>query len=336
MKAVVRDSYGPPEILRLEDVDTPAAEGDRAVVRVHAASVNAADVDYLTGSPWITRFASGFGAPKNRVPGLDVAGRVEAVGPEVTGLRPGDAVWADLTDHGNGAFAEYVCAPASVFAPMPGNGVTFAEASTVPQSALLALHGLNGKGHHIAPGEKVLVNGGGGCVGPFAIQLAKARGAEVTAVDRGEKLDLMRSAGADRVIDYTREDYTEDHERYGLIVDVAAFRPIRHNLRCLTRTGVYMVVGGKTVRVIQSTLAGPWLSLTGRKKKMGTPPWKPNDRTGLATMKELLEAGTVRPLIDRRYTLEQVPEALRHQADGHTRGKLVIDIFDADGTAASA
>jgi len=335
MKALVRDGYGPPEILELREVETPVPKDDEALVRVHAASVNAADIDYLTGSPWITRLASGFGTPKNRIPGLDVAGRVERVGEAVTGLTPGDAVWADLTDHGNGAFAEYVCAPARVFAPMPGGGVTFAQASTVPQSALLALQGLSGKGHRIRPGEKVLVNGGGGCVGPFAIQVAKARGAEVTAVDKGEKLDLMRSVGADHVVDFTREDYTERGERWSLIVDVAAFRPIRDNVRCLTTDGAYIVVGGKTVRFVQALFVGPWLSLTGRRKKMGMPPWKPNDRGGLDAMTELLETGSVKPVIDRRFTLEQVPEALREQMDGRTRGKLVIAVHDAEGTAGS-
>jgi NADPH:quinone reductase-like Zn-dependent oxidoreductase len=254
---------------------------------------------------------------------LDVAGRVEAVGANVTRLRTGDEVWADLFGLGHGAFAEYVCAPEGGFTVIPA-GTTFEEAATVPHSAILALQGIRGKGQ-IRPGQKVLINGGGGCVGPFAIQIAKSFGAEVTAVDHTDKLDMMVVVGADHVIDYTREDFTRNGRRYDLILDIAAQRSVLHYRRSLAPRGRYVQVARSLVGFFQAMLVGALVSMMGN-KRMGIFMWEPNKRQDLEFLGGLLEAGRLVPLIDRRYELDGVPDALRHVDGGHARGKVVITV----------
>lgn len=214
MKAIVRDKYGSPDVLEQREIDKPVPGDDRVLVKVHASSLNMADLDYLRGRPVITRVGTGLREPRTRGVGLDMAGRVEAIGQNVTKFQPGDAVWADLFAFGHDAFSEYVCAPEKAFALKPA-GLTFEQAATVPHSAVLALQGLRGK-RQIQSGQKVLVNGAGGCVGPFAVQIAKSFGAEVTGVDHTGKLDMMRSIGADHVVDYTQEDFTKNGRRYDL------------------------------------------------------------------------------------------------------------------------
>ncbi len=324
MKAIVRYRYGSPNVLELREIDKPVVKDESVLVRVHAASLNSGDLDYLHGRPLIARVGTGLRTPWNRRLGVDVAGQVEAVGKGVTHLRPGDEVFGDLTQHGFGAFAEYVCAPATAFAPKPAR-MTFEEAATVPQSAVLALQGLRGK-RQIQPGHKVLINGAGGNVGPFAVQIAKSFGAEVTGVDRTSKLDMLRSIGADHVIDYTREDFTQSGQRYDRILDLVARRSIFDCRRALNPQGVYVLQGGSTGPLFQAAVLGPLISMTGSKKMGVMWWWRPFQQEDVAFVKELIEAGRVAPVIDRRYPLTEVPEALRYLEEGHARGKIVITV----------
>jgi NADPH:quinone reductase-like Zn-dependent oxidoreductase len=323
VKAIVREEYGSTELLELREIDKPVPRDDEVVVKVHAASVNTADLDFLRGKPRITRVVSGLRRPRSGRIGLDVAGRVESVGREVTTLGVGDDVWADLFDFGQGAFAEYVSGPERAFTEMP-SGVTFEQAAAVPHSGVLALQGLLGKGE-IKPGEKVLINGAGGCVGPFAIQLAKSFGAEVTGVDHGGKLDLMRSAGADHVIDYTSEDFTTNGRRYDLILDIVDQHSVLHYRRSLVPGGRYVLIARTLSGFVQAFLVGAGVTMTGS-KRMGIFMWKANNRADLDLIKALLENGKVTPLVDRRFGLSEVPEALRYVEGGHARGKVVITV----------
>lgn len=325
VKAIVRSAYGSPDILRLEEVPTPVPADGEVLVRIRAASVNRADVDYLTGTPAITRAVMGLRRPKILRMGLDAAGEVEAVGSGVTRLKPGDRVYADLTGHGHGAFAELACAPEQAWHPIPA-GISFEQASTVPQSAILALDGLGGR-NGVRPGDKVLINGASGCVGPFAVQMAKAAGADVTGVSRTSKLDFVRSLGADHVIDYTREDYTRSGQRYDRILDAAGNRSVVAVRRALTPNGIYQSFGGpSTARVLQTLVVG-WLISRSGSRKMGLMiAWKPNDPEEMGILGEMLEAGTLVPVIDRRYPLSETPDAIRYLADGKAQGKLIITI----------
>jgi NADPH:quinone reductase-like Zn-dependent oxidoreductase len=321
MKAIVRDRYGSPDVLELEEIDKPEVKDDQVLVRVRAAGVNMADVDYLRGQPYIARLGTGLPKPKSTVLGLDVAGRVEAVGGNVTQFQPGDEVFGDLTEFGFGAFAEYACASEDAFARKPP-GLTFEEAAAVPQSAVMALQGLGGMGR-IKPGDKVLINGAGGGVGPFAVQMAKSFGADVTGVDGAGKLDMVSSIGADHVVDYRREDYTTGGPRYDWILDVAGNRSIFACRRALKPKGRYVVIPGSVARLVEAIFVGPLISITGS-RKMGMLMWKPFKKGDVAVLKQLIDAGEVAPVIDRTYPLSDVADALRYQEQGHARGKLVI------------
>jgi NADPH:quinone reductase-like Zn-dependent oxidoreductase len=323
VRAIIRSGYGSPDILRLEDVPTPQPTDGQVLVRIRAASVNRADLDYLTGKPAITRLAIGVRRPKIERVGLDAAGEVEAIGPGVTRFKPGDRVYADLTQHGHGAFAEYACAPEQAWHSIPV-GLDFEAASTVPQSAVLALEGLGGR-HGVKPGDRVLINGASGCTGPFAVQMAKAAGAEVTGVCRTSKVDFVRSLGADLVVDYTREDYTRSGQRYDRILDAAGNHSVFAVRRALAPSGIFRSFGGtSTVRILVTMIGGPLLSM-GRKRSMGIMlAWKPNDPAEMAVLGEMLEAGTLAPVIDRRFPLVEVADALRYVAAGSAQGKVVI------------
>jgi NADPH:quinone reductase-like Zn-dependent oxidoreductase len=323
LKAIVREEYGSPDVLELKEIEKPVPGDDEVLVKVHAASVNTADLDYLRGRPAAARVASGIGRPRNYRMGLDVAGRVEAVGRDVTTLKVGEDVWADLFDFGQGTFAEYVCAPQVAFTRMP-SGVTFEQAATVPHSGVLALQGLLGFGD-ISPGDTVLINGAGGCVGPFAIQLAKSFGADVTAVDHGGKFDLMRSAGADHLIDYTREDFTANGRSYDLILDIVDEHSVLHYRHSLAPGGRYVLVARRLTGFAQAFLLGAGVSMTSN-RRMGTFMWRANRSADLDLIKALLESGKVTPIIDRQFQLSEVPEALRYQEEGHARGKVVITV----------
>ena len=264
--------------------------------------------------------------PKYKILGADIAGRVEAVGRNVTQFSPGDEVFGELSRRfiscGWGGFAEYVCARDNALALKPAS-MTFDEAAAVPQAALLALQGLRDKGQ-IQPGQKVLINGAGGGVGTFAVQIAKYFGAEVTGVDSTRKLDMLRSIGADHVIDYTQEDFTKSGQRYDLILDVVAYRSIFTCKRALGPKGIYVFVGGSTTAIFQAFFLGPLISMTGSKKMGVVYTQRPNKKEDLVFIKELFEAGKVVPVIDRRYPLSEVPVALRYLEEGHALGKVVI------------
>ncbi|MGH2428571.1 MAG: NAD(P)-dependent alcohol dehydrogenase [Candidatus Limnocylindria bacterium] len=322
MKAIVRDRYGSPDVVEVHEVDKPVLGADDVLVRVRASSLNAADLDFVYGRPWAARIGIGLRAPRQRVLGVDVAGEVEAVGGNVTELKPGDAVFGDMYEFGQGAFAEYVSAPARAFAPKP-DGMTFEVAATLPHAAILALQGLRG-GRSIQAGHRVLVNGASGNVGPFAVQIAKTRGAEVTGVCSTDKMELVRSIGADHVIDYTREDFTRNGQRYDFILDVIARHSIFDYRRSLAPGGRYVCVGGTGGRLLQVLILGALLSLTDSRKLALMVWWKPFKREDVATLVELIEAGQVTPVIDRIFPLSQVPEALRYLDDGHARGKVLI------------
>ena len=322
MKAIVYQKYGSPDVLELKEVEKPTPKDNEVLIKVHAAAVNSTDLGFLEGKPFVVRLMLGLLKPKLKILGCDIAGRVEAVGRNVKQFQPGDEVFGDISGCGLGGFAEYVCARENVLALKP-DGMTFEEAAAVPQAAVLALQGLRNKGQ-IQPGQKVLINGAGGGVGTFAVQIAKSFGAFVTGVDSTGKLDMMRSIGADRVIDYTQEDFTKNGQVYDLILDVVTYRSIFDYKRVLGPKGIYVMLGGGSwARVYQTMFLGPLISMTGS-RKMGILMHKPNK--GLAFIKELFEAGKVVPVIDRRYSLSKVAEALRYFGEGHAKGKVVITL----------
>jgi NADPH:quinone reductase-like Zn-dependent oxidoreductase len=332
MRAVVRDRYGLPDVLQLRDVDTPSpGEGD-VLVRVHAASLNTADSEHLLGRPRLTRVWTGLRRPRAGRIGLDVAGTVDAVGSGVNGLRVGDRVWADLFEFGHGSLAEHVCAPATAFAPIP-DGVSFEIASTVPHSALLALQGLRAAGG-ARPGASVLVVGAGGCVGPFAVQIAKAEGAEVTAVDHAGKLEMLRELGADRCVDFTREDVTAGTQRYDVILDIADREPLRRYRRCLAPGGRYVLIARTLSGFLAAAVIGG-LSTALSSKRMGVFMWRPNRRTDLDAVAELLVSGRVVPRIDRRFSLDEVADAFGYLQSGQAQGKVVVTPMSVPRSRAS-
>jgi NADPH:quinone reductase-like Zn-dependent oxidoreductase len=331
MKAAVYDRYGPPEVVRIEDVERPVPGDGDVLVRVLAASVNRADLDGLVPRPQFVRLLMGIRAPRNPRVGFDMAGVVEAVGSSATRFKPGDEVFTDLFALGlnaakQGAFAEYVCVPEKILELTP-TGLTFEEAATLPHSAVLALQGLRlGNGRTIKPGDKVLIAGASGNVGPFAVQVAKSMGAEVTGVCRTEKVDFVRSLGADHVIDYTTTDYTATGERYDWILDTDSHQSILRLRRALRPNGVYVTLGGTSAPILQALLLGPLIS-TATDKKMGLLIWwKPFKSEDVERLKELIAAGSLKPAIDRRFPLAEVVDALRWVNDGHAKGKVVITV----------
>ena len=320
MKAIVYEEYGPPDVLQFKEVEKPAPKDDEVLVKVHAASVNYIDWQVLRGESYFLRLTTGgLRKPKHKILGDDIAGRVEAVGVNVKQFQPGDEVFG-ISDFD--AFAEYVCVPENVLAGKPAS-MTFEEAAAVPEAGITALQGLRDHGQ-IQPGQKVLINGASGGVGTFAVQIAKSFGAEVTGVCSTRKLDMVRSIGADQVIDYTREDFTKSGQRYDLILATAGDRSIFDYKRALSPDGIYVCAGGSLAQYFQATLLGPLISMTGS-KKLGSMLGNPNQKDYVFLI-ELFEAGKVVPVIDRRYPLSEVPEALRYYGEGHAQGKVVITV----------
>ena len=318
MKAVVYTRYGPPDVLRVTNEATPVPNDNEVLVRVAAVSLNRSDWETLRGKPLYARIGGPF-RPRHHVLGSDIAGRVQAAGPRVTLFRPGQDVFGDILRH-MGGFAQYVCVPEGALAPMPA-GMTYAEAAALPQAGAIALQGIRDKGQ-VQRGQKVLVNGAGGGSGMYAIQLAKLHGAEVTGVDNAEKLEFMRSVGADHVIDYTREDFTANGRAYDLILDLAAHRSAFAYQASLVPGGRYLYVGGSVTTLLQALLAGPLIGRAGGRKirllavRLGV--------EHLAPMVELCQAGEIATVIDRRYPLSETPAALRYLGEGHAKGKVVI------------
>lgn len=326
MKAIVFTRYGSPDVLELKEVERPTPKDDEVLVRVHAASLNDWDCGALDGTSFVNRLIFGLLSPKKQILGSDIAGRIEAVGKNVLQFRPGDEVFGDLSGRWGG-FAEYVCAHERALA-LKAPSMTFEQAAAIPQAAMLALQGLRAMGR-IQPGQKLLINGAGGGVGTFAIQIAKVDGVEVTAVDGPEKLDLLRALGAEHVIDYTQEDFTKNGQRYDLILDVKTTRSMFDCARALGPHGTYVTVGGSMARLFQALLLGPWISMT-QHKKIRLLSLKPNQ--GLDYIKELFEAGQLAPVIDGPYLLEEVPKAFRHFGEGRHLGKVVITVKASDAS----
>lgn len=323
MSAIARSEYGSPDLLRLEEINKPAVPDNGVLVRVRATSVNAGDCHLMRGEPFFIRFIlGGLLKPKIKILGFDVAGQVEAVGKDVAQFQPGDEVFGDLSECGFGAFAEYACATEAALALKPTN-LSFEEAATVPGAALTALQGLRDCGQ-MQSGQKVLINGASGGVGSFAVQIAKAFGAEVTAVCSTKKMDGVRSLGADHVIDYTQTDVTQTGQHYDLIFDAAAYRSVFDYLPALTPDGTYVMIGGSIARFFQVMFLAPWISRT-RRQKVKCLAAKPN-QTDLTTLKALVEAGAIAPLIDQRYTLSEVPAAIRHLEQRQVLGKVAIRV----------
>ena len=323
MKAILFKKYGSADVLHLAEVEKPVPKPGEVLLKVHAACINSWDWELLQGTPFANRMMFGLFKPKKiNILGCDLAGRVEAVGSGVQQFRPGDEVFGELSGSSWGGFAEYACAPENLLALKPGD-MSFSEAAAIPQAGVLALQGLRYRGA-VKAGQKVLINGAGGGVGTFAIQMAKAAGAEVTGVDSARKLELMRSLGADHVIDFKQEDFTKNGQRYDLILDNVLTRSVFEGLRSLNPGGVYVVVGGRISRILQTALLGSWISKK-ENKKMGILIHKPN-KADLEIMAEFFEAGTGGPVIDRSFPLSQTPEAMRYFGEGLVLGKVVITI----------
>jgi NADPH:quinone reductase-like Zn-dependent oxidoreductase len=320
MKAIVYTKYGPPEVLQLKEVAKPTPKDDEVLIKVQAASVNRSDWEGLRGKPLYARIG-GLLRPRHHILGSDIAGRVEMAGRSVRRFQPGDEVFGDILTS-LGGFAEYVCARESALAPKPAS-MTFEEAAAIPQAAVIALQGIRDKGQ-VQPGQKVLINGAGGGAGTVAVQLAKLYGAEVTGVDNTGKLDFMRSLGADHVIDYTQEDFTKYGKQYDLILDIVARRSVFAYKRALRSNGRYFLAGGSVATMLQILLLGPWIrGTTGKKIRILAV--KPS-LEDMVYVTELCEAGKVVPVIDRRFPLSEVPEALRYLGEGRTKGKVVITV----------
>ncbi len=331
MKAIMHTKYGPPDILQFKEVEKPTPKDNEVLIKVQAASVNT--LDLTIRGPLLARIITGgLLKPKDPRLGADIAGRVEAVGNNVTQFQPGDEVFGECT----GAFAEYACPDENKLALKPAN-LSFEAAAAVPVAALTALQGLRDKGQ-IQPGQTVLIHGASGGVGTFAVQIAKAFGAEVTAVCSTRNVDMVRSMGVDQVIDYTKEDVTRTGQRFDLILAVNGYHSIFAYRRALSPTGRYVLVGGSKAHVfqalLQALLLGPVISRTGR-QKMGFMGIAKMNQKDLVCMKELLEAGKVVPVIERRYPLGETAEALQYLEEGHAKGKVVITMDQNNKTEQS-
>ncbi|MBI9046424.1 MAG: NAD(P)-dependent alcohol dehydrogenase [Anaerolineaceae bacterium] len=323
MKAIICEKYGSPDVLEFKEVEKPAPNENEVLIKVCAASVNAYDWHMLSADIFLVRLmGGGLFKPQNIIPGADIAGRVEAAGKNIRHFQPGDEVFGEV---GHGGFAEYVCAPEDRIALKPAN-LSFEEAAAVPMAALTALQGLRDEGK-IQPGQKVLINGASGGVGTFAVQIAKSFGAEVTAVCSQRNLEQALSIGADQVIDYTQEDFTQNGLQYDLILAANGFQPLSDYKRALSPQGIYVMAGGTMAQIFQAMLLGAWMSKTGGRKMGGVSAnINPED---LNVLKGLLEAGKIVPVIDKRYPLSDVREALRYLGEGHARGKVVISVESA-------
>jgi len=321
MKAIVQNNYGSPDVLELKEIDKPVVKDNEVLVRVHAAAIHAGDYYCMKGVPYAVRMVVGLPKPKNYVPGFDAAGRVEVVGKDVTRLQPGDEVFGSCS----GGCAEYTCATEDMFVLKPAN-LTFEQAGAVPTSALAALHGLRDAGK-VQPGQKVLINGASGGVGTFAVQIAKSFGAEVTGVCSTRNVDMVRSIGADHVIDYTQEDFTQGQQRYDLILDNVANRSLSDCRRALTPQGILIPNSGNSGmgNVVKAMV------LSAFNRQQGRPFLSTPNNADLVVLKALLESGKVTPVIDRTFPLSETPEAMSYVGDGHARGKVVIAMEHSNG-----
>lgn len=322
MQAVVCSKYGNSEALSLKEVDKPIPKEKEVLVKIHASSVNYGNLVLLKGEPYLARLAFGLFKPKYSIPGGDIAGEVESIGTGVKQFQPGDEVFGDLSVYGWGGFAEYVCVPEEALVLKPKN-MTFEEAAAVPMAGVTALQALRNKGK-IQPGQKVLIYGASGGVGTFAVQLAKSLGAEVTGVCSTRNVEILRLIGADHVIDYQKENFSQSQEKYDLILGVNGGQPLSVYKKALNPHGSFLHVGGSGEQLFQTMLQAPWTSIIG-KKKIGNMLQRAN-RNDLIYVKELLEAGSVKPVIDRKYKLSEIADAFNYFSEGHAQGKVVITI----------
>lgn len=325
MKAIICPRYGSPDVLQLRDVVKPVPQEDEVLIQIHAASLNSRDLRMLRANPFFMRLMpGGLFRPKNKILGADLAGRVEVIGCNVKQLKPGDEVFGFLPSAtGRGTFAEFVCAKENLITLKPAN-LTFEQAAAVPEAAMTALQGLRDKGN-LQPGQKVLINGASGGVGTFAVQIAKAFGAEVTAVCSTRNLEMVRSIGADHVIDYKKEDFTQNGQKYDLILAVNGYHPISDYLRALSPNGNYVVVGGSMLQLFQAATQGRWNSQTVSQKTHVVS--LVQNQKDLFLIKELLEAEKVILVIDEYYPLRDTAEAFRYFEKVHPRGKIAIRII---------
>jgi NADPH:quinone reductase-like Zn-dependent oxidoreductase len=324
MKALLREEYGGAEVLRVGTVEKPVPAENEVLIKVMAASINRGDWYLLNGKPFLVRLSpGGLRKPRLRILGGDVAGWVEAVGANVTGFQVGDAVYGDLSNSGCGAYAEYVAAPEAVLAHKPAN-LSFAAAAALPSAAVTALQGL--RAGEIKAGQRVLINGASGGVGLFAVQIAKAFGGEVTAVCSTSKQELARRLGADHTIDYTQEDFTRRGERYDRILGVNGYHPLADYRRALRPEGIYVALGGTMAQIFQAMLLGPLMSRGGKSlRSMGATNINQDD---LVRIKEMAEAGRIKPVLDNCYSLDEGAEAMRYFGEGHVGGKVVITMAE--------
>ena len=322
MKAMICTKYGSPDVLQLVEVEKPVPKDNELLVKVRAASVNALDWHFMRGKPFLVRLQYGFFRPKNRMMGYDIAGQVEAAGKNVTQFKLGDEVFGGL-GFGLGDFAEYACIAEDGFVALKPSGTTFEEAAAVPAAAATALKGLRDKGH-IQSGQKVLINGAAGGVGTFSVQIAKSFGAEVTGVCSSKNLDMVRSIGADKVIDYTKEDFTRNGQTYDLVLDNVGNRSVSDLMRTLNPTGTCVIVGFTSMgRMLMQSILAPMVSKAAGRKILSASSEKPN-REEIHFLRGLLESRKVVPTIDRQYPLEQLAEAIGYVETGHARAKVVI------------
>lgn len=321
MKAYSIPHYGKPAVLKQLDLPIPEPKEDQVLVKVRATSINDWDLGLLQGDPFVIRLLFGFRRPKYHIPGSEVAGIVESTGKSVSGLTVGDEVFGDISESGFGAFAEYVCVKEKALIRKP-EMMTFEEATAIPHAAELAYQGLVELGQ-LKSGDKVLINGAGGGVGTLGVQIARESKITITAVDHGDKLSMLKSIGFDRVIDYTKEDFTKLNEKYDLILDTKTTRPLSHYARVLTENGKYVTVGGQIKRIIQISLLNPLLSLY-IKKQFKVLALKPNKN--LMEINDLYEEGKLQPMIEGPFSFNEIPRLLQHFKEGNHKGKIVIKI----------
>lgn len=325
MRAIICTEYGSPDVFQLKEVEKPTPKDHEVLIKVHAASVNPLDWHFLRGTPFLARFGHGFLKPKIKILGADMSGRVEAVGINVKLFKLGDEVFGDLYPLGLGAFSEYVSVPENAALVLKPISISLEEASAVPVAAVTALWGLRDKGN-IQSGQRVLINGASGGVGTFAVQIAKSFGTEVTGVCSTNNLEMVQSIGADQVIDYTQEDFTKSGQCYDLIIDNVGNRSVLDLRRALNPNGICVIIGFSSMaNLLQAMFMGPLVSMTGSKKITLMGEMKANKKD-LDVIKELIDAGKVAPVIDRRYPLSEVAEAIRYLEEGHARGKVVITV----------
>jgi NADPH:quinone reductase-like Zn-dependent oxidoreductase len=326
MKAIVYEKYGSADVLYLAELEKPIPTDDQILIKVHAVSINGSDREGLVGKPLYAR-TRGLLRPGSKILGSDISGRVEFAGKNITEFKLGDEVFGELPGY-QGGFAEYACTHGKTMALKPAS-LTFEQAAAIPQGGVIALQGIRDKGQ-VQAGQKVLINGAGGSAGTFAIQLARLYGAEVTGVDNTGKLDFMRSLGADHVVDYTTEDFTRSGNRYDLILDLIAHRSVFAYQRALEPNGSYFFVGGSTGLLFQILLLGSWIRKN--KAKNLSVLMVPQNRKDLVAIAELCETGKIVPVIDRQYSLEEVPEAMRYVGEGRAKGKVVITVEGSRGS----